>query len=504
MSQPPQVQQQQQQQHSKHQQGAPTTMHNNGSNHNSNSEHNVGATATSSAAATPVKDPSSLVDFKSFPNAHWYFTRDQIHKHYGDDVKSEITQRQSACSFIQDLGIKLKISQLTIATATTYFHRFFIRHHLKDHDRFVIATTCLFLAGKVEEKPRKLLDVSYLSCKCRFKNWEKAQDSPEVVELSQKVVEKEHLLLTTINFELTVDHPYKYLLEYIKLINGSKNLCQIAWNFINDSLRTNLCLRYPPILISYAAVFLASKFLNYPLSSEGKKQWWEILNIKLEILEDIGNQILDLYECASLPISAGMPGSASSPSNAPSVKQLKSELNSQQHHHHQQQKTTTTTTSTSSSTAVPATQTSTSTSTSSPDQQQHTSSQERVPSPLPSSSKSTTSTSAVTSSSSSSSSYKAQQHQQLQQHQQHEQQLLSPSSNHHHHLSPHHHVPGSSSASTNQQQLLSPLKSNRYSPYSSSSSSSLSSNSNNNGGKVVGPAGPTQGNQSLSPSKSGN
>ncbi|EGC28862.1 hypothetical protein DICPUDRAFT_10863, partial [Dictyostelium purpureum] len=232
---------------------------------------------------------------------NWYFSKEQVLKHYGSDIKLEITYRRASAAFIQDVGIRLKMPQLTIATAISYFHKFFIRHHLKDHDRFIVATACLFLAGKVEETPRKLDDVIKISYMAKNKKKGEAPEKvaqPSQVEhnlLRNKVLQNEHLILTTIAFELVVEHPYKYLLEYMKTIQGSKNLCQVAWNFVNDSLRTSLCLHYPPDLISYASVYLATRFLNFKLPTDCKKEWWEMLGISFEVLEDISKQILDLY-----------------------------------------------------------------------------------------------------------------------------------------------------------------------------------------------------------------
>ncbi|KAK5580153.1 hypothetical protein RB653_000166 [Dictyostelium firmibasis] len=242
------------------------------------------------------------MNYKS--NSHWFFSKEQVLKHYslGIELKLEVAYRRASAAFIQDVGIRLKMPQLTIATAISYFHRFFIRHQLKDHDRFVVATACLFLAGKVEETPRKLDDVIKVSH--MIKNKKKGPEGDKMVAITQqehstlknKILQNEHLILTTIAFELAVEHPYKYLLEYMKSIQGSKNLCQVAWNFVNDSLRTSLCLHYPPDLISYASIYLATRFLNYQLVTENKKEWWEMLGIKFEVLEDISKQILDLYE----------------------------------------------------------------------------------------------------------------------------------------------------------------------------------------------------------------
>ncbi|XP_054812111.1 cyclin-T1-3-like isoform X3 [Prosopis cineraria] len=98
----------------------------------------------------------------------WYFTRKEIEenspsKRDGVDWKKEMYFRKSYCTFLQDLGMRLKLPQVTIATAIIFCHRFFLRHSLARNDRKTIATACMFLAGKVEETPRPLKDVTLVS-----------------------------------------------------------------------------------------------------------------------------------------------------------------------------------------------------------------------------------------------------------------------------------------------------------------------------------------------------
>lgn len=47
----------------------------------------------------------------------------------------------------------------TTATGVVYFHRFYMFHSFVQFPRYVTACCCLFLAGKVEETPKKCKDI---------------------------------------------------------------------------------------------------------------------------------------------------------------------------------------------------------------------------------------------------------------------------------------------------------------------------------------------------------
>ncbi|RYR62596.1 hypothetical protein Ahy_A04g020309 isoform F [Arachis hypogaea] len=98
----------------------------------------------------------------------WYMSRKEIEENSpsrkdGVDLKKETYLRKSYCTFLQDLGMRLKVPQVTIATAIIFCHRFFLRQSHAKNDRRTIATVCMFLAGKVEETPRPLKDVILVS-----------------------------------------------------------------------------------------------------------------------------------------------------------------------------------------------------------------------------------------------------------------------------------------------------------------------------------------------------
>ncbi|XP_061356022.1 cyclin-T1-5-like isoform X2 [Gastrolobium bilobum] len=168
----------------------------------------------------------------------------------------------------------------------------------------------MFLAGKVEETPRPLKDVILVSYEIihkkdpaaaqRIKQKEVYEQQKELILLGERVV------LATLGFDLNVQHPYKPLVEAIKKFNVAKNaLAQVAWNFVNDGLRTSLCLQFKPHHIAAGAIFLAAKFLKVKLPSDGEKVWWQEFDVTPRQLEEVSNQMLELYEQNRIPLSQG-------------------------------------------------------------------------------------------------------------------------------------------------------------------------------------------------------
>lgn len=50
-------------------------------------------------------------------------------------------------------------NHLVISSASIMFQRFMMCQAFQNHDRFIVCATCIFLAGKVEEQPKRLKDV---------------------------------------------------------------------------------------------------------------------------------------------------------------------------------------------------------------------------------------------------------------------------------------------------------------------------------------------------------
>ncbi|KAL5726211.1 Cyclin-T1-3 [Ranunculus cassubicifolius] len=238
--------------------------------------------------------------------SHWYLSRKDIEENSpsrkdGIDLKKETSLRKSYCTFLQDLGMRLKVPQVTIATAIIFCHRFFLHQSHAKNDLKTVATVCMFLAGKVEETPRPLKDVILVSYEIIHKKdptaAQKIKQKEVYEEQKELILYGERLVLTTLGFDLNILHPYKPLVEAIKRFQVAQNsLAQVAWNFVNDGLRTSLCLQFKSHHIAAGAIFLAAKFLKVKLPSEGEKVWWKEFDVTSRQLEEVSNQMLELYE----------------------------------------------------------------------------------------------------------------------------------------------------------------------------------------------------------------
>ncbi|XVE66022.1 hypothetical protein DITRI_Ditri08aG0048300 [Diplodiscus trichospermus] len=198
-----------------------------------------------SASVSNKRDRSQVEDDESV-----FMSRDDIERYSpsrrdGIDALREKHLRYSYCAFIQNLGLQLELPQTTIGTAMVLCHRFFVRRSHACHDRFLIATAALFLAAKSEETLRPLNNVLRTSCEILHK-----QDVTFLSHLlpldwfdqyRERVIEAEQMILTTLNFELNVQHPYAPLTSILNKLGLSQtDLVNMALNFVSEGVITRI------------------------------------------------------------------------------------------------------------------------------------------------------------------------------------------------------------------------------------------------------------------------
>ncbi|KAG4984322.1 hypothetical protein AAZX31_10G237300 [Glycine max] len=251
-----------------------------------------------STSASCKRDCSIFEDDKPV-----FMSRDEIDRHSpsrkdGIDVHHETHLRYSYCAFLQNLGMRLELPQNIIGTAMVLCHRFFVRRSHACHDRFLIATAALFLTAKSEEAPRHLNNVLRTSSEILYKqdfallSYRFPVDWFE--QYRERVLEAEQLILTTLNFELNVQHPYVPLTSVLNKLGLSKTvLVNLALNLVSEGLRSSLWLQFKPHHIAAGAAYLAAKFLNMDLAAY--QNIWQEFQTTPSILQDVSQQLMELF-----------------------------------------------------------------------------------------------------------------------------------------------------------------------------------------------------------------
>lgn len=119
------------------------------------------------------------------------------------------TAHQLAPRFLVECSVKLHMKPLTSATASVLYYRFFRAASSDDYDAFLIASSCLYLAGKVKDDPVKIRDVINVSHATLNRDATPLELGEEYWTLRDSIVQAELLITRMLKFDLGVVHPHK-------------------------------------------------------------------------------------------------------------------------------------------------------------------------------------------------------------------------------------------------------------------------------------------------------
>ena len=149
------------------------------------------------------------------------------------------------------IGRRLNIRQQAIATAQIYIRRFYTKVEIRRTNPYLVIATALYLASKMEECPQYI----------RMVVGEARNAWPDfIVSDVSKLGECEFFLISEMNCQLIVHHPYRTLMELQTPLNMSQDEISLAWSIINDHYLTDMPLLYPLHVIAATAIFLALVF----------------------------------------------------------------------------------------------------------------------------------------------------------------------------------------------------------------------------------------------------
>lgn len=141
----------------------------------------------------------------------------------------------------------LGIRQQALATAQVYVRRFYLKIEIRRTNPALVLATALYLACKMEECPQHIRMVLAEARHC----WDTSFND------ISKIGECEFTLISEMNSQLIIHHPYRSLAELQGQFQLTQEESALAWSTINDHYLTDLPLLHAPHVIAITAIILA-------------------------------------------------------------------------------------------------------------------------------------------------------------------------------------------------------------------------------------------------------
>eukprot|EP00250_Pteridium_aquilinum_P020944 c24995_g4_i1 orf=32-1396(+) len=217
----------------------------------------------------------------------------------GVDEETETVLRLYGCELIQEGGILLKLPQAVMATGQVLLQRFFCKKSFARFNVKRVAASCLWVAAKLEESPKKAQHVlnvfNRMECRRENKPLELLDPfSKRCEELKIDLIRTERHLLKEMGFICHVEHPHKFIINYLLQLEAPPELMQEAWNLANDSLRTTLSVRFKSEVVACGVVYAAARRFNVSLPEN--PPWWKVFDAEKDDIEEVCKVLANLYK----------------------------------------------------------------------------------------------------------------------------------------------------------------------------------------------------------------
>ncbi|KAK7978594.1 RNA polymerase II holoenzyme cyclin-like subunit [Apiospora saccharicola] len=134
------------------------------------------------------------------------------------------------------LGKRLSVRQQIVATAQLYIKRFYCKVEIRRTNPYLVITTALYLACKMEEAPQHI----------RLVATEARSLWPDFLSLdTSRLGECEFFLISEMNSQLIIHQPYRTLATLQSDFYLTQDEINLSWSIINDHYVTDLPLLYP-------------------------------------------------------------------------------------------------------------------------------------------------------------------------------------------------------------------------------------------------------------------
>ncbi len=136
-----------------------------------------------------------------------------------------------------------------MATAQVYLKRFYAHVPIRQTNPYLVITTALYLACKMEECPQHIRMLTQ-EARSLWPSDLHGHDAPRVGEC-------EFSLISEMHSQLIVHQPYRTLLSVQDEFSLNHDEMSLAWTIINDHYMTDLPLLHPPHVVALTAVLMA-------------------------------------------------------------------------------------------------------------------------------------------------------------------------------------------------------------------------------------------------------
>lgn len=233
----------------------------------------------------------------------WTFSKDEIARYRESNFKrrrfpieKEIALLNHYILLIQSVGKRIDCNQIVVATATSFFRRFYLLTSILEYHPSIVAPTVLYLAAKVEEMGQ-ILPIYVI------RGFQKIREDPQKMSDFELIISLEAMtakeifaceaeVLKTLKFDLVIFHAYhdleRYVTDFAKDAKDiSEKIFHAAWGILNDTQRSDVYLVYPPCLVALAAIYLAC--VDKGIDS---RSWFQELNVNLDQTRECAEDIL--------------------------------------------------------------------------------------------------------------------------------------------------------------------------------------------------------------------
>jgi len=222
--------------------------------------------------------------------------------------------------FILECCAKLEAECVTTATACCLFHKFFSAANILEYDPYLIAATCIYLAGKVEDDHLKLRDVINVVHATLQRTNEPLSLDNEYWNIRDALVQTELFVLRMVGFQVRFAHPHKHLLHYLTSIRDWMTpadwarfpLAQTAWKLLQDLYHDAHVLTTDPSITALAMIQLVMETYGIQLPLMGSidagssgsdngsgrgRPWFRLLNKRAtkEKLWEVMSRAIDVF-----------------------------------------------------------------------------------------------------------------------------------------------------------------------------------------------------------------